>query len=122
MNSYQISAVESQVVAGMNYRIALQKNSDNAVRYALFNVFVNLGGQATVRLIQWINFSAYSAAQVIQNYNDSLQLHARLQGSNLVRIENIWRNEGLAFRFQGQSQNNSVFIYSKDGRVRNLIY
>jgi len=122
VNSYQISAVESQVVAGMNYRIALQKNSDNAVRYALFNVFVNLGGQATVRLIQWINFSAYSAAQVIQNYNDSLQLHARLQGSNLVRIENIWRNEGLAFRFQGQSQNNSVFIYSKDGRVRNLIY
>ncbi len=114
--------MESQVVAGMNYRIALQKNSDNAVRYALFNVFVNLGGQATVRLIQWINFSAYSAAQVIQNYNDSLQLHARLQGSNLVRIENIWRNEGLAFRFQGQSQNNSVFIYSKDGRVRNLIY
>jgi hypothetical protein len=62
VNSYQISAVESQVVAGMNYRIAFQNNSANAVKYALFNVYVNLGGQAAVKIIEWIDFSAYKVA------------------------------------------------------------
>jgi hypothetical protein len=60
VKSYYISGVEKQVVAGMNYKIGLQSNGGGYIRYALFRVYVNLQGVATVTLVEWINETGYN--------------------------------------------------------------
>lgn len=52
---YYVSGVESQVVAGRNFRIGLQKNDSGYIRYALFRVFLSFNGEKSVTLLEWIN-------------------------------------------------------------------
>ncbi len=78
MKSYYVSGVESQVVAGKNYKIGLQNNGDGYIRYALFQVYVNLQGEASVNMVQWINEAGYSVQQLKENYDSSLKLYNEL--------------------------------------------
>jgi hypothetical protein len=61
------------LVAGTKFRIGFQKYSnDSSIRYALYEVFVGLDGDKTVKEIARINFSGYSVEQINEAYNNSL--------------------------------------------------
>lgn len=78
------------MVAGKNYRIGLQKDDAGYIRYALFRVYVSLSGQTTVTVLEWINQTGFTVAQIQDNYNNTLLLHKELLGATVTRIENIW--------------------------------
>jgi hypothetical protein len=122
VKSYFVSGVETQVVAGRNFRIGLQKNDNGYIRYALFRVFVSLGDETTVTLLEWINQFGYTVAQIQDNYNKTLDLHKEVSGAIVTRIENIWQKEGLTFTFEKDGRKNQVFIYSRNGKTNNLIF
>lgn len=119
---YLVSGVESQVVAGQNYKFGLQRNDAGSIRYALFRVFVSLKGENFVTLVEWINEAGYTVPQIQDNYNISLQLHKELSGAAVTRIENIWKKEGLAFTLEKEGKKSQVFIYTRNGKTNNLIF
>lgn len=122
VKNFYVSGVESQVVAGTNFRVGLQNDSDDSIQYALFKVYVDLQQVAHVTQVARISVSGYTVSQLIQNYNTSLQLHAELNGAALTEIRNIWQKDGLSFLFSKGGKQYKVFIYTNKGKVLNLIY
>jgi hypothetical protein len=120
--AYSVVGVESQVVAGRNYRVGLQNNSANSIKYALFKVFISLSGSASVTQLAWIDVGNYPVQTLIQYSSDSLQQHPELSGFSLTSIENIWPSEGVAEVYSDGSKQYRVFIYVNKGQLLNLIY
>lgn len=123
MKLYSFVGAESQVVAGFNYRVGLQNNTQGTIKYALFKVFFDLSGVYHVTQLAWIDETGYSVDQLNQSIKNSIQLHPEINGGTVVSTANIWPKEGLRFTFsQTNSKNYNVFIYTNKGKLLNLIY
>jgi hypothetical protein len=122
--SYSIVGVEEQIVAGKNFRVGLQSNSQTAIKYALFKVYIDLSGKATVTEVSWIEISGYSVQQLSQSLADTLKLHPQLAGFTLISVKNVWpsNGEGLKLDFSNGSKQYTVYIYKYNGQLLNLLY
>jgi hypothetical protein len=121
---YTIVGVEVQAATGRNFRIGLQLNGPDQIKYVSFKGSIDLYGKATVFENSWIDVSGYSVDAINQVVEESIKKHPQLKGLLLVSIENIWpsTSEGLKLIFSSGSARYKIYAYKSNGKALNLIY
>ncbi len=114
-SEYKTVGIQKQVVAGTNYKVGLQNNTQNTINYASFFVTSDISGTTVATQTSWINIYGYTVQQINEGCTSSLQLHPEINGFAITKINNVWPNEGLMLTYFKDEQQYEVFIYALNG-------